>query len=65
MFLWAREVQLLPEAPEVHEVLGNQEHQRYQELPTERETGGTGRKEVCQMIGHVTIHRTGCTFRPQ
>ncbi len=33
MFLWAREVQLLPEAREVHEVQGNQEHQQCQEHP--------------------------------
>ncbi|TNN82193.1 hypothetical protein EYF80_007561 [Liparis tanakae] len=38
MFLWAREVQSLPEAREVHEVQGNQEHQQYQENPAERET---------------------------
>lgn len=41
MFLWAREVQLLPEAREAHEVQGNQEHQRYQEHPTEEETSVT------------------------
>ena len=40
MFLWAREVQLLPEAREAHEVQGNQEHQRYQEHPTEEERAG-------------------------
>lgn len=38
MFLWVREVQLLPEAREVHEVQGNQEHQRYQEHPTDKES---------------------------
>lgn len=40
MFLWAREVQLLPEAQEAHEVQGNQEHQRYQEHPRGEERAG-------------------------
>lgn len=40
MFLWAREVQLLPEAREAHEVQGNQEHQRYQEHPRGEERAG-------------------------
>lgn len=38
MFLWVRVVQLLPEAQEVREVQGNQEHQRYQERPTHTHT---------------------------
>lgn len=37
MFLWAQEVQLLPEVLEVHGVQGNLEHQRYQEHPGKRE----------------------------
>lgn len=41
---------MLPEAQEAHEVLGNQEHQRYQEHPAERE-----RERDRRFIGHLTI----------
>lgn len=55
MFLLAQEVQLLLEALEAHEDQGNQEHQRYQEPPTDSQRGSLNRRLV-KIIKHPSAY---------